>query len=193
MKHEGGSHDSLPAVAGRPVAAGAIRRGHALRHAAVSVCIVAGCLAGCASTPPPAGEIATARAALDSARREGAAQHAATALGDAEDRLARAERAGAARDYAIARRLAEEARITAEVAAEASRLAKVRTARDALERSGAVTPAPGATAAPVTSSTVVPVSPPPSVPSPPPVMAPGGAPSSAPVTGPAPAVVPPTR
>src|SRR5690606_32052835 len=83
MKHEGGSHDSLPAVAGRPVAAGAIRRGHALRHAAVSVCIVAGCLAGCASTPPPAGEIATARAALDSARREGAAQHAATALADA--------------------------------------------------------------------------------------------------------------
>ena len=90
-------------------------------------------------------------------------------------------------------RTEEEARITAEVAAEASRLAKVRTARDALERSGAVTPAPGATAAPVTSSTVVPVSPPPSVPSPPPVMAPGGAPSSAPVTGPAPAVVPPTR
>jgi hypothetical protein len=164
-------------LAGEPTAAVSQLRPAAFRHALIALCIVGG-LAGCASTPPPTGEIATARAALDAARREGAAQHAATALGDAEDRLARAERAGAARDYEIARRLAEEARVTAEVAAEATRLAKLRTARDALQRSTATpsadTGARGATVAPVSPSTVVPVSPPPSAPA----AAPGTVPAS---------------
>lgn len=170
-----------PLLAGGPAAIGSQPRPAALRHALIALCI-AGSLVGCASTPPPTGEIATARAALDAARREGAAQHAATALGDAEDRLARAERAGAARDYETARRLAEEARVTAEVAAEATRLAKLRTARDALQRSVAV-PSPDtgsrdATVAPVSPSTVVPVSPPPSAPAAAPGALPGTAPAS---------------
>lgn len=160
--------DRQPARAGRPVSR-APRQAQSALAAVLALCLAGG-LAGCASTPHPAGEIATARAALDGARREGAPQHAANTLGEAEDRLARAERAAAARDNESARRLAEEARITAEVAAESARLAKARTAIEALQRSGAV-PAPAAplsapasgtpaTVVPVESSTVVPVAPP---------------------------------
>lgn len=86
-------------------------------------------LAACASVPNPAGEMATARAAVENARRAGAGQLAPSELGEAQERLTVAERAQAAEDFAPARRAAEQARVAAELAEERTRLAKARQAK----------------------------------------------------------------
>jgi hypothetical protein len=86
-------------------------------------------LAACASVPKPAGEMATARAAVENARRAGAGQLAPSELGEALERLTMAERAEAGEDFAAARRAAEQARVAAELAEERTRLAKARQAK----------------------------------------------------------------
>jgi hypothetical protein len=60
----------------------------------------------CASVPNPTGEMATARAAVDNARRAGAGQLAEAEMAEAQDRITFAERAHAAKDYQAARRAA---------------------------------------------------------------------------------------
>ncbi len=87
----------------------------------------------CASVPNPTGEMATARAAVDNARRSGAGQLAEAEMAEAQDRLTFAERAHAGKDYQAARRAAEQARASAELAEEKARLAKARQARTELD------------------------------------------------------------
>ena len=79
---------------------------------ALAALVSAGLLAlgGCASTPNPTGEMATARAAVDNARRAGAGQLAEAEMAEAQDRITFAERAHAAKEYESARRAAEQAR-----------------------------------------------------------------------------------
>lgn len=86
-------------------------------------------LSACASVPNPAGEMATARAAVENARRAGAGQLAPSEMQEAQDRLTIAERAQSAEDFAAARRAAEQARVAAELAEERTRLAKARQAK----------------------------------------------------------------
>ncbi|HZH07284.1 MAG TPA: DUF4398 domain-containing protein [Lautropia sp.] len=90
-------------------------------------------LSACASVPNPAGEMATARAAVENARRAGAGQLAASDLSEAQDRLTVAERAHATEDFATARRAAEQARISAEVAEERTRLGKANQSKAELD------------------------------------------------------------
>ena len=90
-------------------------------------------LSACASVPNPAGEMATARAAVENARRAGAGALAASEMSEAQDRLTVAERAHATEDYATARRAAEQARISAEVAEEKTRLAKANQSKAELD------------------------------------------------------------
>ena len=101
----------------------------------IGLLAIAGALAlgACASTPNPAGEMATARAAVDNARRAGAGQLAETEMAEAQDRITLAERAHAAKDYDAARRAAEQARAAAELAEEKARLAKAQQAKAELE------------------------------------------------------------
>ncbi len=103
--------------------------------------------AGCASVPPPTGEMATARAALDNARRADAGQLAPVEMGEAQDLLTRAERAEAGKDFRVARRAAEQARATAELAEEKARLAKTMQVKSELDNTlnalrGGSTPTP---------------------------------------------------
>lgn len=90
-------------------------------------------LTACASIPNPTGEMATARAAVENARRAGAGQLAVSEMMEAQDRLTMAERAHAAKEYATARRAAEQARVTAELAEEKTRLAKANASKAELD------------------------------------------------------------
>lgn len=90
-------------------------------------------LSACASVPNPTGEMATARAAVDNARRAGAGQLAPSEMGEAQDLLTAAERAHAGKEYEAARRAAEQARATAELAEEKTRLAKANQAKIELD------------------------------------------------------------
>ncbi len=90
-------------------------------------------VSGCASVPVPAGEMATARAAMEEARREGAGQLASAELSEAQDKMTLAERAEAAKEYVTARRAAEQARVMADLAEEKARLAKATQAKSELD------------------------------------------------------------
>lgn len=90
-------------------------------------------LSACASVPNPTGEMATARAAVDNARRAGAGELASSEMGNAQNMLTAAERAHAAEEYQTARRSAEQARATAELAEEKTRLAKANRVKTELD------------------------------------------------------------
>ena len=91
-------------------------------------------LAGCATTPPPTGQLAVAKSAISDAVGAGSEQLAPEPLHTAQDKLAQADKAMAARNYADARRLAEEAEIDAKLAAITARSAKAQLAATELER-----------------------------------------------------------
>ena len=94
---------------------------------------VSSALVACASVPNPTSEMATARAAVDSARRAGAGELAPTEMGNAQTSLTRAERAQAAEEYQTARRAAEQAQATAQLAEERARLARTNQAKSELD------------------------------------------------------------
>jgi hypothetical protein len=77
--------------------------------------ILALSLAACASTPPPATELASARAAVEQARPL-ATRYAPSELAAAERKLILAEQAMARDQRDRARRLAEEAEVDARLA-----------------------------------------------------------------------------
>ena len=72
-------------------------------------------LAACASAPPPATELAAARAAIEHAGPIGA-HYAPAELAAAQSKLEHAEQAMARGDRVLARRLAEEAEVDARFA-----------------------------------------------------------------------------
>ncbi|MGQ0750376.1 MAG: DUF4398 domain-containing protein, partial [Betaproteobacteria bacterium] len=85
-------------------------------------------LAACASTPPPVGELAAARAVVSQVETAGA-RYAPHQLRIAQNKLARAEAAMANEDHERARRLAEQAEVDARLARS---LAESEQAREAL-------------------------------------------------------------
>ena|SRR5437867_5170157 len=86
-------------------------------------------LAGCATTiPAPTEQMAVSRAAVNDAVSAGGAEYAPTALGAAQDKLARASAAMEAADYLSAQLWAEEAEVDARVAATTARSAKAQRA-----------------------------------------------------------------
>ena len=86
-------------------------------------------LAGCATTiPAPTEQMAVSRAAVNDAVSAGGAEYAPTALGAAQDKLARASAAMEAADYPSAQLWAEEAEVDARVAATMARSAKAQRA-----------------------------------------------------------------
>lgn len=98
-----------------------------LRHA-LSTVLVALALAGCASTPPPIGELAAADAALGAARAAGAADFSPVEYGFAQEKRDAAQAALDQRDHAAARALALQAQADAQLAEAKSRAAAGRTA-----------------------------------------------------------------
>ena len=94
---------------------------------------VSSALVACASFPNPTSEMATARAAVDNARRAGAGELAPTEMGSAQTLLTRAERAQAAEEYQTAKRAAEQAQATAQLAEERARLARANQAKNELD------------------------------------------------------------
>ena len=80
-------------------------------------------LGACASTPPPAEQLAVGRAAVERANANAGAE-APVELAAARDKIALANTAYAQRDYALARRLAEEAEADAQLAEARARSAR---------------------------------------------------------------------
>jgi len=72
-------------------------------------------LSACASTPPPIGEMAVGKAAVERATGPSAAE-APLALASARDKIGRANVAYASKEYDLARRLAEQAQADATLA-----------------------------------------------------------------------------
>lgn len=83
-------------------------------------------LAGCASVPPPDGEMNLAQAQLQDARDAGAGDYAPVDLGFAQNKFQQAQNAMAERHYEDAANLAEEARADAELARAKARLGKAQ-------------------------------------------------------------------
>lgn len=75
-----------------------------------------GILGGCASVPPPRGEIAKATFAVGEAQESEAPQYAPAELRNARKKLKAADNAMAEKDYEKARRLAESALVDAQFA-----------------------------------------------------------------------------
>ncbi|NLY58786.1 MAG: DUF4398 domain-containing protein [Gammaproteobacteria bacterium] len=87
-------------------------------------------LAGCASTPPPSSQLATAQQAVNSADTARSAEFAPLELRTAREKLLQAEQANLAEEYDRARYLAEQAEWDARVA---ERKAQAEKARRGLE------------------------------------------------------------
>lgn len=81
----------------------------------VTAGVVIATLPGCASTPPPVGELAAAKATVAQVETMGA-RYAPQQLRAAQLKLQRAETAMANENYDLARRLAEQAEVDARLA-----------------------------------------------------------------------------
>lgn len=83
-------------------------------------------LHGCASVPPPDGQLNQAQSRVRAARDAGAADYAPVDLGFAQDKFQQAQTAMAARKYEVAAELADEAGADADVASAKARLGAAR-------------------------------------------------------------------
>ena len=102
---------------------------HALLHVpkhliAIATLGAAAALAGCASTPPPTSQLATAQQALNSADTAESAKYAPVELRKAREKMLQAEQANVAEEYDRARYLAEQAEWDARVAERKARAEK---------------------------------------------------------------------
>lgn len=92
--------------------------------------------AGCSSVPKPIGEIAGAKAQIETAEINEAGKFAAVELDRAKTKLKRAERAVAEKDYLTAKQLADEARSDARLAT--ARAGSARAKQSAQEMNNTV-------------------------------------------------------
>src|SRR5688572_485783 len=92
--------------------------------------VLASALAGCASVPPPTGELSTAQQAVSRADQADGDQYAPQELQLARNELAQAQAAMAAGDEADARRLALAATADADLALARSRATQTRSEWD---------------------------------------------------------------
>ncbi|WP_193073996.1 DUF4398 domain-containing protein [Pseudomonas sp. FME51] len=98
---------------------------HAPKHLiAVATLGAAAVLVGCASTPPPTTQLATAQQALNAADTAQSAEYAPVELRKARGKLLQAEQANVAEEYERARYLAEQAEWDARVAERKARAEK---------------------------------------------------------------------
>jgi hypothetical protein len=101
---------------------------HIRRIRAVLAATVIGCaLAGCASLPPPTGELQAAQQAVSRADQADADQHAPDLIAAARSELSRAQEAMARDDEDLARRFALSAAADADLAYARSREATQNT------------------------------------------------------------------
>lgn len=85
-------------------------------------------LTGCASIPPPTGQLAVSKTAVAEAASAGSNEFAAVELRSATEKMTAAEQAMAEEDYLRAQRLAEQAQVDADVAKTKTALAKAQVA-----------------------------------------------------------------
>ncbi|EZQ18774.1 DUF4398 domain-containing protein [Pseudomonas sp. G11-1] len=102
---------------------------HALLHVpkhliAIATIGAAAALVGCASTPPPTSQLATAQQALNAADTAESARYAPVELRKAREKMLQAEQANVAEEYERARYLAEQAEWDARVAERKARAEK---------------------------------------------------------------------
>ncbi|SDR80371.1 protein of unknown function [Halopseudomonas litoralis] len=98
---------------------------HVPKHLiAVATLGAAAALVGCASTPPPTTQLATAQQALNAADTAQSAEYAPLELRKAREKLLQAEQANTAEEYERARYLAEQAEWDARVAERKARAEK---------------------------------------------------------------------
>ena len=91
-------------------------------------------LAGCASTPPPTGQLAIAQQAVNSADSARSAEFAPLELRTAREKLLQAEQANLQEDHERARQLAEQAEWDARVAERKTQAEKARRGLEAAEQ-----------------------------------------------------------
>ncbi len=94
--------------------------------------------AGCSSVPKPIGEMAGAKAQIETAVTNEAGKFAAVELDRAKGKLRRAERAIVEEEYLTAKQLADEARSDAKLAAAKANAARAKQSaqemKDAVQR-----------------------------------------------------------
>lgn len=110
----------------------------ALSEIGVSVAAII-LVGGCASIPPPIKQMATSRAALNSANSAGANEFDPIQLKSALDKMQGAENAMTAKDYPLATQLAEEAEVDARLAGLTARSIKAQKAAKAMQEDSRVT------------------------------------------------------
>ncbi|NDU85667.1 MAG: DUF4398 domain-containing protein [Ferrovum sp.] len=90
-------------------------------------------MASCASIPPPTGQMAISKTAVNTASTAGGAEYAPLQLQSAKHKLAGAEGAMVAENYVLAKQLAEEAQVDAELAVAMARSNQAKKAADAVQ------------------------------------------------------------
>jgi len=121
-----------------------------IRHGSAAIAALA--LAACTGMPPPTGQFAVTRTAIDDAQSAGAPRHAPVELNAARSKLGQAERAVVQGDNDLAHRLAEQAEADAKLAAARARSTSaqeavaavqdsIRTLREELSRAATRQPA----------------------------------------------------
>jgi hypothetical protein len=90
-------------------------------------------LAACAGVQPPLEQMATSKAAVNTAISTGANEFAPTQLKSATEKMARAEKAMSDKNYETAKQQAEQAQVDAQLATAMARSAKAKKAADALQ------------------------------------------------------------
>lgn len=95
-------------------------------------------IAACAGVQPPFEQMATAKAAVNTATSNGANEFAPTQLKAAIEKIARAEKAMSDKNYETAKQQAEQAQVDAQLATAMARSAKAQKAADALQEDGRI-------------------------------------------------------
>lgn len=90
-------------------------------------------LAACAGMPAPHEQMATSKAALNTAISTGANEFAPAQIKAATEKMTLAEKAMSDKNYAVATQQAEQALVDAQLATAISRAAKAKKAADALQ------------------------------------------------------------
>jgi hypothetical protein len=123
-----------------------------LRRTFLSVTLLCGLAAGCATQgPQPTEEMTRAQSVVEQADRAGAQRYAAADLQRAHDELSNAQKANAEKKYDAARRYAESAEADANVAAaRASAGDSEQAAHEITQSNEALRQAAGGTPSPVT-------------------------------------------
>jgi hypothetical protein len=89
-------------------------------------------IAACAGVQPPFEQMATSKAAVNTAISTGANEFAPTQIKAAIEKMARAEKAMSDKNYETAKQQAEQAQVDAQLATAKARSAKASKAADAL-------------------------------------------------------------